>query len=322
MTRIGLLGLGVMGRQHLAAYAQLPGVEVEMRGAGAYQAYGDGDREALYRAMIADPALDALDLCLPTPLHPRLAIAALEAGKHVLCEKPMALDLGSCERMLAAARASGRILMIAHVLRFAPAYQVLAESVGSGRYGRLRYLKLTRSSGRPAWGPWLLDPAQSGGAVLDLLVHDFDQAIALCGFPDTIEARPVASADGVACTLGYGHGDQGATVEVEGGWFADGRPFAMGFHARFEEAELIFVHDAPSPLELRSHKHPAGAIQLSPEDMYTGQLRYFAGCCHGGLQPERCLPAASAQAVKLALAVREAAEAGFAGELLPDKERM
>jgi len=320
MTRIGLLGLGAMGRQHLAGYAQLPGVEVEMRGAGAYQAYGDGDREALYRAMIADPALDAIDLCLPTPLHPRLAIAALEAGKHVLCEKPMALDMESCERMLAAARASGRILMIAHVLRFAPAYQALAEAVRSQRYGRLRYLKLTRSSGRPAWGPWLLDPAQSGGAVLDLLVHDFDQAIALCGFPDTVDARPVASADGVACRLGYGRGDQGPTVEVEGGWFADGRSFAMGFQARFEEAELTFVHDAASPLVLHSDKQPAGAIPLPTADMYTEQLRYFAGCCAGGGQPERCLPADSAQAVKLALEVRKAAEAGFAAGLQQDKE--
>lgn len=307
MIRIGLLGLGVMGRQHLAGYAQLPGVEVEMRGAGAYQGYGDGDREALYRAMIADPALDALDLCLPTPLHPRLAIAALEAGKHVLCEKPMALDMESCERMLAAARASGRILMIAHVLRFAPAYQALAEAVGSQRYGRLRHLRLTRSSGRPEWGPWLLDAAQSGGAVLDLLVHDFDQAIALCGFPESIEARPVASADGVACRLRYGHGDQGAVVEVEGGWFADGRPFEMSFHARFEEAELIFVHDSASPLELRSDKHPAGAIPLPAAEMYTEQLRYFAGCCAGGGQPERCLPADSAWAVQLALAVRKIA---------------
>jgi predicted dehydrogenase len=307
MTRIGLLGLGVMGRQHLAGYAQLPGVEVEMRGAGAYQGYGDGDREALYQAMIADPALDALDLCLPTPLHPRLAIAALEAGKHVLCEKPMALDMDSCGRMVAAARASGRILMIAHVLRFAPAYEALAEAVGSGRYGRLRHLRLTRSSGRPAWGPWLLDPAQSGGAVLDLLVHDFDQAIALCGFPDTIEARPVAFGDGVACRLGYGRGDQGATVEVEGGWFADDRPFAMGFHARFEEAELTYVHDAASPLEVHSDKHPAGAIPLSAADMYTEQLRYFAGCCAGGRQPERCLPGDSARAVQLALEVRRIA---------------
>jgi predicted dehydrogenase len=209
--------------------------------------------------------------------------------------------------MVAAARASGRILMIAHVLRFAPAYEALAEAVGSGRYGRLRHLRLTRSSGRPAWGPWLLDPAQSGGAVLDLLVHDFDQAIALCGFPDTIEARPVAFGDGVACRLGYGRGDQGATVEVEGGWFADDRPFAMGFHARFEEAELTYVHDAASPLEVHSDKHPAGAIPLSAADMYTEQLRYFAGCCAGGRQPERCLPGDSARAVQLALEVRRIA---------------
>ena len=81
----------------------------------------------------------------------------------------------------------------------------------------------------------------------------------------------------------------------------------MGFQARFEEAELTFVHDAASPVELHSGKHPAGAIPLPPDDMYTEQLRYFAGCCAGGGQPERCLPAGSAQAVRLALEVRKIA---------------
>ncbi len=128
--KVGLLGLGVMGRRHLDAYRSLPGVEVLTRTSARFAHLQDPD--ALYEAMIADPELDALDICLPTALHAPLTIAALDAGKHVLCEKPMALTVEACGRMLEAGKRNKGVLMVAHVLRFWPAYRVLHDAVAQG----------------------------------------------------------------------------------------------------------------------------------------------------------------------------------------------
>ncbi len=91
-----------MGRRHIEAYRTLPGVEVVTRTSARFAHLQDPD--ALYEAMIGDPELDALDICLPTALHAPLTIAAMNEGKHVLCEKPMALTVEACGRMLAAAK--------------------------------------------------------------------------------------------------------------------------------------------------------------------------------------------------------------------------
>jgi predicted dehydrogenase len=306
--RIGLLGLGTMGQQHLAAYASLPGVEVITRNSASYAGLALKDRDALQTAMIADPTVDAIDICLPTPLHPGVAIAALQAGKHVLCEKPLALNTADCLRILDASHLSGSVFMVAHVLRFFPAYCFLADAVSTNRYGPVKSIHFSRASGIPTWAGWLARPEDSGGGVLDLLVHDFDQSIALFGLP-------IGSEHSVRCQLCYPHGDnpEGPTVEIEGGWFDDNRPFSMGFHAHFANASLIF--DA-NQLSL----HRVGALPekllLPAVDPYAEQLRYFVECCSSRSHPAECPPASSAAAVDLALAVRSLA-ANAAGKLTP-----
>jgi predicted dehydrogenase len=306
--RIGLLGSGAMGQQHLAAYATLSGVEVVTRDSAAYAGVDPYDRDALQRAMITDPTLDAIDICLPTTLHPRVAIAALEAGKHVLCEKPLALTEQECSCILSSARQSGRVFMVAHVLRFFPAYRSLGEAVQTLCYGPVEHIRFTRSSGIPTWAPWLAHMEESGGAVLDLLVHDFDQSIALFGMPIDAVVESLESDHTVRCVLHYAHSDHpnGLVVEITGGWFGDSRPFSMGFHARFRDAELIFRDNRLSVLR------PAALPQelsLPDVDPYTEQLRYFIECCRSHSEPLECPPESSAAAVTLALAVSSLAQA-------------
>ena len=116
-------------------------------------------------------------------MHASATIAALQAGKHVLVEKPMALDFASAESMRLAARQAGRTLMVAHVLRFIPAYRALAEWM-KGR--KIESAIFRRQCGVPAWNGWFRDFARSGGPVLDLLIHDMDFCISLWGMPESV----------------------------------------------------------------------------------------------------------------------------------------
>jgi predicted dehydrogenase len=301
MFKVGLLGLGFMGRRHMDAYRTLPGVEVVTRTSPRFAHLQDPG--ALYQAMIEDPELDALDICLPTTLHPPITIAALDAGKHVLCEKPMALTVEACGRMLEASkRNKGVVLMIAHVLRFWPAYRVLHEAVVGRTYGAIRSARFARRSGLPGWGPWLLRPEESGGAPLDLLVHDYDQALWLFGEPESATARIVGSPNVMECSLRY---PGGLEVDIAGGWYTDNIPFAMEFDLQASAGELRFANDH---LQLLRPSAAPTEIALSQEDPYATQIAYFLDCCRKGQAPIECPPESSAKAVELALSMSALAQ--------------
>ncbi len=117
-----------------------------------------------WRELIGDSELDAVDICLPTDMHATVAIQALKAGKHVLCEKPMALTNDECLRMMEAADESGKILMIGQVLRFWPEYMALLAFVKGAEYGAVRQATFTRRCSLPDWSKWLPDETRSGGA--------------------------------------------------------------------------------------------------------------------------------------------------------------
>ena len=287
--KIGLLGLGFMGRRHLEAYATLTGLEVVTRTSPAYAGLPP---EQVRQAMIEAPDLEALDICLPTGQHAPVTIAALDAGKHVLCEKPMALNRNDCQRMLQARDRSGKTLMIAHVLRFWPAYTWLHAAVADHRYTGIRSAGFRRRSGIPPWGPWLQRPEESGGAILDLLVHDFDQALWLFGEPESATAHTVGSPNVVDCKLQYAGGLE---VVIAGGWHPGDVPFAMEYELQATEGEVRFEHD---------HLQAAGQeIILPAVDPYAAQISYFVECCREGKAPLQCPPESSAKAVELALSI-------------------
>jgi predicted dehydrogenase len=300
--KIGLLGLGFMGRRHLDAYGLLPGVEVVTRTSPPFDQLPPQDYGALCQAMIEDPGIDVIDICLPTGMHASVAIAALDAGKHVLCEKPMALTTEDCSRMLRARDRSRGILMVAHVLRFWPAYRFLREVVACRAYGAIRSLSLTRKSGVPGWAPWLLSPQESGGAILDLLVHDFDQALLLFGAPESVTARTIDSPNVVECSLHY---PGGIEVAIAGGWYPGDVPFAMGFELRAGAGELRYAGDH---LQLLRPPEPMAEIPLPAVDPYAQQLGYFLDCCRNGNAPSECPPESSAQAVEFACAIAALAQ--------------
>src|SRR3954454_9972451 len=140
-------------------------------------------------AALRDPEVDAVDICLPTPLHREYTEAAFAAGKHVFLEKPIALTLEDADAICAAADRSGRLFMVGLVLRFWPEYVELQRRLAAGELGRPLSFSGLRLSPAADWNDWMRDPAKSGGVPVDLLIHDFDQMNWLLGAPRRVFAR-------------------------------------------------------------------------------------------------------------------------------------
>ena len=262
MIRVGLVGIGFMGWIHWLAYQRLagvrvsaistrnverlagdwrgiqgnfgpPGEQVDLAGIGAYANVDD---------LFKDPNVDLVDIALPTAQHADIAIRALESGKHVLCEKPMALTLADCERMVAAAKRADRLLMIGHVLPFFPEYDWALKVIRSGEYGKLRGGAFRRVIADPTWTPTFWSPDHVGGPMLDLHVHDAHFIRLLFGIPQEVTTAG-SQRNGLPefWHSQFRFADRNLAVEATCGTIGQqGRPFTHSFEIHLDEATLAF----------------------------------------------------------------------------------
>ena len=241
---VGIIVLGFMGRTHLAAYAAAKGCEVRaafdpsMRAAAAGNlvAAGGADellakipREQSVDALLARKDIDLVSICTPTDTHVALVRAAIAARKHVLVEKPTALDPDAIDALDREADAAGVLAMPAHCMRFWPAWEWMARAVKEQRYGRARRAVFRRLGAKPAWSQdFYLDVQRSGGAVVDLHIHDADFVRFCFGEPQAVSA----TGSRMHVQARYDFAD-GLTVHAEGAWF-DNPAFAFTMTARLE----------------------------------------------------------------------------------------
>jgi predicted dehydrogenase len=312
--KIGIIGFGFMGGVHLAAIERLDGIAVtaiasRTRPLPDAPPRGNLDHVNSSRfpadtpwcsdwRQLLDSDIDAVDICLPTYLHKDVALRAFERGKHVLCEKPMALTARDCDELLETASKSGCVFMVAHVLRFAHPYLFAASFLREHCDGRVQECAMTRRAGYPQWSEWLSQKDCSGGAVLDLLIHDIDQALKLFGEPTAVSAVSDGDIDTMRGTLHY---PSGLKVHIDGGWYAPETPFSAGFRIEGADASLSF-QDGVLQQKLSGQEQ---RIEIPEHDEYFEQMKYFVECCSNHAVPERCLPAESAQAVRLANLLEE-----------------
>ena len=327
-VRVAILGLGFMGSTHAKALREIPGAELaavcdnqddkklagdlsEVRGnLGGPGGKLDFSGVTQYReldSVLADPRIDAVDICLPTDLHEPVAIDALRAGKHVLVEKPMGLDGFAVYHMLGAAARYKRVLMTAQVLRFSPPYIALRQAVRRGELGPMRFAMFRRRCAAPGWGGWLLDPLKSGGGVFDLLIHDADMCLHLFGKPEAVAATgysdPVAGIDCIDAQLFYPHGGM---VSITGGWHHPGAyPFSMEYTVTLDAATIEYSSNGRPPT-LYASGRPEQVLDVETRDGYAAEIECFIGSCRDGRAPEICPPRESADAVKLMLLLVEA----------------
>lgn len=184
--RFGLIGYGLWGRHHAAALAAAPGVTLagiacagEATAAAAAREFSGVPVHLGYPALLARDDIDAVAVVVPNHLHAEVGVAALEAGKDVLLEKPMATTLEGCDRLLAAARRSGRVLTVGHELRLSEQYGRVKALIDAGELGVPQYLAFTlfRFPFRPGSGGWRHDAARVGSWILEEPVHFFDLAL-------------------------------------------------------------------------------------------------------------------------------------------------
>jgi predicted dehydrogenase len=262
VIRVGIVGLGFMGWVHWLSYQQLrgvrvtaicsrnarkragdwrdirgnfgpPGEKVQLNGAAAYAELDE---------LLADPRVDLVDITLPPAMHADAAIRALRAGKHVLCEKPMALTLADCRRMAAAASKAKRQLCIGHLLPFLPEYDWALRTVRSGKYGKLRGGSFRRIVADPKWLQHYWSREHVGGPMLDLHVHDAHFIRLLFGLPLSVTTEGRVR-DGLAefWLSQFRFRNRDLVVGATSGTIdQQGRPFNHGFEIHLERATLAF----------------------------------------------------------------------------------
>jgi predicted dehydrogenase len=333
MLRVGIIGLGFMGKMHFRCWqaiedarvvaicdvdpakfsstdgtaGNITGAEQPIDFSGVEFFIGAGE-------MLAKMGLDAVSITLPTYLHAEYTRMALEAGVNVLCEKPMALIPEECETMVAAARVSGKVLQIGHCIRFWPQYARAKEMVDSRQYGRVLAATFQRLSATPGWSwqSWLMDGAKSGGALLDMHIHDADFIQYLFGIPGSVFCRAVKGPSGEYdhAVTSYIYAD-GTAVAAEGGWaMAPGFGFQMSFHIVLEGATIVFDSTRAPDFKVCLANGEVFTPEVAPGDGYSQEISHFASILLGRPAPEVITPEQSAASVRLILAERESASSG------------
>ena len=316
IINIGIVGLGFMGTTHWGVYKGLKNAKIAaIADLDAKKRKGDvsavvgniggGDNSKpldlsgvkVYEsaaALIADPAVDVVDVCVPTPDHADIVCAALAAGKHVFCEKPLCRDAAQMKRIVAAVRKAKSSFNVGLCVRAWPEYRHALEYYRSGKAGKMKsatFKRISPSVDGNAWRNWFMDGKMSGGALLDLHVHDADQVNCFFGMPKSVTAvgaTGVVSQGGVDHVVAtYDYGD-GTLVMAEGGWAAaKGTPFEMSFTIVCEKATIKL--DASG-----YHIYPVKGKPITPKlDVKAGptgwhqELSYFINCVAKGVKPEK-----------------------------------
>jgi len=253
--RVGVVGAGSMAEAHVPAWVALGSqVSVHSVRPPTELATRHGvDVSPTLEALVA--SCDLVDICSPTPTHEGIGRTALDAGRHVVCEKPLARTAKAAQSLADAAAANRVLLFPAHVVRYFPAYRDAEQRVRAGEVGTVRTARLTRQVAAPRQG-WFHDREGSGGVVLDLMVHDLDQALWLLGPVDTVHAEALdAEGDWVRAELQHA---SGAVSTVEARW---GPP------------EPGFATSATVTGTLGTLSHSATEVPTGRQDPYLLQLR-------------------------------------------------
>ena len=337
MIKVGIIGLGMMGQMHLAAWAGIRGARLRMvadtdpkraRGdfSGSWSNMDGGAKSIDFSKVIgtSDPMelihsdeVDLVDICVPTPFHLDLALAAIKAGKHVLCEKPLARTAADARRIARAAEKGPGLFQPAMCLRFWPEWTWLKKAVEKNTFGKVISADFKRVGAFPPG--WFMRGDLSGGAILDLHLHDTDFIHYVFGMPNAVSSGgwhgPSKCIDHVHTRYIY---EGGPVVTAEGSWAAaETKPFAMSYLVHFERASVEYNSgnsDAPLMLYRKAHgkRKPTEpkVVKCTGNDGYKGEMAYLVKCIQKKHTPRVVSAAEAAESIRIVEAEVKSVETG------------
>jgi len=330
-VRAGIIGCGSISGLHGEAWQKNPSAEVvacadtdEAKAGGFKRRFGVPDAVTDYRRLLDRKDVDAVDICIPTFLHAEAAVAAAQAGKHVLCEKPMAMKVGDAGRMIDAAESAGVRFMMAFPYRFSSQWNMRRRLIVDNEIGRPVSWRLVDATAGPT-RPWFLDGEKGGGPFVDNFVHHYDFARFTFGEPRWAWAslrtmKPDSTAlDTGVCVVEFEAGDQ---LMVSSSWGLPGGSHnecrGEGMRDVIGPRGVIAPGTPPSGPEERPHflvssedeqvrkaeyeRQPGG-------DTFRRAVAHFVECVLGGEQP-RVTGHDGKRALEIALAILESSRTG------------
>ena len=323
--RMGVIGLGWFGEIHCETIAGIPNIELAAlctrkpeRLSQQAAKFGVQKTYADYRDMLADPEIDAVSIVTMWDQHTEPAIAALQAGKHVFLEKPMASTVADCNLIIAASKSARGILQIGHICRFNPRYRMAKQSIDAGKIGKIVALSSRRNI-PAAWTPEILNKI---GPIVGDAIHDTDLMLWFTGdrvvsaYAQTVSVRNLKFPD-IGQTMYRFAG--GATATLETVW-------CMPEKTPFDIDERMSIIGTEGIIHIQDTFPNLGIVSTdklhSPDTTYWpmfdgvrgGALRdefaYFAGCALNGQTPAIGRPEAAAAALEATLAAEESARTG------------
>jgi len=298
---IGIIGAGRIARVHAEAYRSVTG--------GRLTAVAESDPARLknfsseyglrpyarYQDLLEDPGVKAVVIATPNWLHAEMAILSAEKGKHVFCQKPLALSVPDTEAISAAARKAGVILQVGFMLRFTPPMQEVKRLISSGGLGEVIALRAAVFGWEPS-ADWFYDKSKGGGVILDTMIHFADLLNWLVGPPRSVHAlggayvldgaRRQGSPDN-ACVQ-FLHGS-GAASQIFVSWttgYGDffyeiyGSKGSVSVNFLDRQTASVFFKEAPN---VSFHDHKAGWNRLNQQWSigYAGEAQSFVDQCRG-----------------------------------------
>ncbi|GFZ80110.1 dehydrogenase [Paenibacillus marchantiophytorum] len=329
--KVAIVGCGGMGNVHALSYMNMPNVtlvgvcdvdfelaqELSMKtGAAAYHSF---------EAMLNETDFDVVSVTLPSFLHKEYTLKAAQAGKHVICEKPLALNLEDAAAMIQSCEQNGVHLFVGHVVRFFPEYVQMKQAIDEGKLGRVGVVHAKRIGSHPGdVKPWFKDADKSGGVIADLMIHDIDFLRWAVGDVKSVYGlnHRVNEMDYALVTLVF---ENGAVANLEAFW---------GYHGPFQTAVEIagskglIRSDSQKSSSLQICKAPSSSeerrfaeVPQSPgfSSPYELELAHFIQCIREGSEP--IVSANDAyKALEITMAALESVQTGKSVYLQPSPQ--
>ncbi len=313
---IGIIGSGGIAQgAHMPGYAAIPDLceIVAVADANPEVARAAADKFKVkhvfndYNDLLKLKEVDAVSVCTPNYLHMDPTIKAFQAGKHVLCEKPMAMNADEARTMVEAGRKAGKIFQVGYNSRFAPSNQLLKKYIDAGDLGEIYYARAQalRRRGIPGWGVFIDKAKQGGGPLIDIGVHILDLTLWLMGHPKPIAASGVTYAkfgkrgdivgfmgqwdykkftveDFASALIRF---DNGATVVLESSFVANlpeevHNSTLLGTEGGATTSPLTIVQEKHRSLQTFKPEFPSGQVNT-----HHAEVKSFVECIQEGKEP-------------------------------------